>query len=511
MQEDTTRRAARHYGAHVRIEAESGPRARSSRLVLRPHRVFLLLWLIAATIVAIFTPLGAGFDETMHIARVAQLSQGVVLPSEVEYDKIDDAAAVKPETDEYALYGGTEDAALQEFAKRGNVSFQTDVAYEPYSFPWWTDARFDVGRTMGEGEVTWAFPNTSINSPVVYLPYVLGYLASTLVTGNVIIVGIVTRLCGVAFFGLAVAAAIRIAPFGKWLMAAVALSPLSLLDNSFVTADMMTIAAVAVFLSAVLRLVCEDPGRRLDWVLVGASGCVIAVAKLAYLPFGLLLFLVPLVRADARNRATWTRVALICALALALFGIWYLQIKDINTGALWSDSVDPAEQTRFVLSNPLRYLFLYVKRLFATDCLALTAPFLIMYPSWFSVLVLLVAANSDRPSISRAWGHLGARRGAVPVFLLLVWVLVGFLIVLALYLQFTSVGSPEIDGVQSRYFLPLIVPLLLAVALPLLSHDGERESDRDGAGCLAVREVAPTVALLSMTVLTLLGLFILMH
>ena len=502
-----TENAPAHPGRHMNANA-LGPTIEGPALarLAQPHRLFLVLWLIAATTIAIVAPLGAGFDETMHIARVSQLAHGVILPQEVSYDEIDPSAAAQPPTDEYTLYGGTEDVAIQELAKVGNVSFQTaDLANEPYVFPWWNDARFSDAGDVGEAEMTWAFPNTAINSPVAYLPYVVGFLASSLLAQSPVIIGIVTRLCGILFFGAAIALAIRLAPAGKWLIAAVALTPLSLLDHSFVTADMMTFVAVTLFVVGVMRLVARPVPSRADWGLVAASGCVVALAKLTYLPLGLVLFLVPVLRKDQRDRRTWTRIALVCIAALALFGLWYLQIKDVNTGAMWSDAVDPAAQGAFVLSNPLRYLYLFVRQLFSTDCLALEAPFNVMYPSWLTVLVYVAALCADARSFATLCAPWGSRRTVVSGLLSGVWLLVGFLISLALYLQFTPVGSLEVAGVQSRYYLPLIVPALGALMVAVVPDRTRREEGPSRAD-------EGAVVLLAVTVLfTLVGLFIKMY
>ncbi|MDM8270382.1 DUF2142 domain-containing protein [Thermophilibacter provencensis] len=504
MIENAPARSGRHLDAGALGPTFQGP---ALPRPAQPHCVFLILWLIAATTIAIMVPLGAGFDETMHIARVSQLAHGVILPQEVSYDDIDPSAAAQPPTDEYALYGGSEDAALQELAKAGNVSFQTaDLANDPYAFPWWTDARFSGAGEVGYADITWAFPNTAINSPLAYLPYVVGFLASSLLTQSPVIIGIVTRLCGILFFGAAIALAIRLAPAGKWAIAAVALTPLSLLDHSFVTADMMTFAAATLFVVGVMRLATRPSPSRADWGLVAASGCVVALAKLTYLPLGLILFLVPALRKDLRDRSTWSRIALVCIAALSLFALWYIQIKDVNTGAMWSDAVDPAAQGAFVLSNPLRYLYLFVCQLFSTDCFALEAPFTVMYPSWLTVLVYVAALYADSRSLSAlCTPSLGRGRVVVSGLLAGVWLLVGFLISLALYLQFTPVGSLEVAGVQSRYYLPLIVPALGALMVALVPGGRPREEGPSRA------DVGTAVLLVVMVLLTLVGTFIKMY
>lgn len=457
--------------AHARHAAPTVAPATDERVSVRrltPQAAFLVLWLVFATLVAVLAPLGAGFDEPMHLARVGQLARADVLPQPVAFDEVDPSAIIIPATDAYQLYGGQEDAAIQKLAKQGNVEFQQrDLADNPLSFPWWTDQRLDVDVEYGDEDVTWAFPNTAINSPVCYLPYVLGYAVATQLTSSPVIIGIVTRLCGVALFGAAVTLAIRRAPIGKWLIAAVALSPLSLLDHAFATADTMTFAATTLYCAEVLRMLVNGTEKRASWAIVIVAGLVIALAKLSYLPFGLLLLLVPAVREDARNRRNATRIAVIFAAALAVFALWYLQIKDINTGAMWYSDIDPDGQASFVISNPLRYAYLYVRQLFQSEMLALEAPFSIMYPNWLIVPILVGAVLADLEGLSRFSATLGRRTSLVSLALLALWLLVGFLIILALYLQFTPVGSLAIEGVQSRYFLPLVVPFMVAVILPL--------------------------------------------
>ena len=79
----------------------------------------------------------------------------------------------------------------------------------------------------------------------------------------------------------------------------------------------------------------------------------------------------------------------------------------------------------------------------------------------------------------------------IAVMLLVVWALVVFLIALALYLQFNEVGAQQIVGVQERYFLPLILPLLLALVFMVTgktcAFDGEGSlpGDKSDVQCVA--------------------------
>lgn len=63
--------------------------------------------------------------------------------------------------------------------------------------------------------------------------------------------------------------------------------------------------------------------------------------------------------------------------------------------------------------------------------------------------------------------HLPGKQGKLPwqartVTLLLCAVVIG-MIWLAMYLAFTPVGAGEINGVQARYYLPLLLPVFLCI------------------------------------------------
>lgn len=100
--------------------------------------------------------------------------------------------------------------------------------FPPYdSSPYLTDGAFaDIG-SLGEREVVWAFPNTSVNSSFCYIPYSVAYLLATLFSASPVFALILMRLLGVFTYGLLVRFAIKNAPFGKNTMAFLGLLPIA--------------------------------------------------------------------------------------------------------------------------------------------------------------------------------------------------------------------------------------------------------------------------------------------
>lgn len=413
---------------------------------------------------ALLVPAGAGLDEPMHIARVEQLAEGTVLPQRVELEELD-TSLVGPASDRYEAYGGETDSALYELIVLGNKTYFSPDERAPFSFPTWEDERLSVTSEMGESSVTWLFPNSAINSPVSYAPYVMAFWVARALTASPLAVVLAMRLTGVVTLAVTVYACIRLLPVGRRILALIALLPCTLSVNSMVTADLMTLVCATVYFSCLVRMLWDDSASRARWVILWASLFGLCLAKVTYAPFGLLLFLLPLTSPAWRSRDSLVRIGLVGCTSLVAFFAWYFVIHDINTGFMWSGDIDPDAQAAYVAANPLGFLATLLRSIAATDVLALgqtTSYTSLVTTSWMSSLVLGVAL------VTEALGLRGVapRRRPVIVFsvgVLLVSALIAVLVFLALYLQFTAPGASFVAGVQSRYFLPVILPVCLGL------------------------------------------------
>ena len=418
---------------------------------------------------ALLVPAGAGLDEPMHIARVEQLAEGTVLPQRVEIEELD-TSLVGPASDRYEAYGGETDSALYELIVLGNKTYFSSGERAPFSFPTWEDERLSVSSEMGESSVTWLFPNSAINSPVSYAPYVVAFWVARALTASPLAVVLAMRLAGVATLAATAYACIRLLPVGRRILALIALLPCTLSVNSMVTADLMTLVCATVYFSCLVRMLWDDSASRVRWAILWASLFGLCLAKVTYAPFGLLLFLLPLTSPTWRSRDSLVRIGLVGCTSLVAFFAWYLVIHDINTGFMWSGDIDPDAQAAYVAANPLGFLATLLRSIAATDVLALgqtTSYTSLVTTSWMSSLVLGAALVTEALGLRGVRPHGDApRRRSVVAFsigVLLVSSLIALLVFLALYLQFTAPGAPFVAGVQSRYFLPVILPVCLGL------------------------------------------------
>lgn len=450
--------------------AEGCPRSGDALGGRRLALAVALLALVAGVVLALLVPAGAGLDEPMHVARVEQIAEGVPLPQEVPAEGLE-TSLVAPSSDRYAAYGGKTDSALYELVARGNRTLYGSSGHAVrLTFPTWDDGRLRVDGQMGEGTVTWVFANTSINSPLSYAPHVVAYLVATLLTSSPLVVVLAMRLAGVVTYAAGCYLCMRLLPVGRRLFALVALLPQSLCVNSMVTADLMTFLCASVFVSCVLRVLWRDAAAPRDWALMWVSLFGLCLGKVTYAPFGLLLLALPAARASLRSPRSLGVIAAIGLSSLAAFVLWYLVVSDVNTGLMWSADIDPQAQASYVLSDPLAFLGRVADGVAGADLLALSpaSSFNNVFTSSSLGAVCLAAAMLSEASTLRTAGRPDGRVLVVAgASLAAVCAVIVLLVYLALYLQFNAPGAAQVEGVQTRYFLPLELPVYLALLILL--------------------------------------------
>ena len=174
---------------------------------IKPEYCFLLFALVIGLSFALLIPAGAGADEPNHIARAASISQGNIVADKIT-DHLGYTSTLDTEKKDAVLYGGVVDNALTDTAWNNMVKFHTgkksDGGQAKYSFPTWKTPGIVNNLTLGEGSHVEAFSNAAVNSPLVYLPFIVGYWFACLFTHNAYAVIIVMRIFGLFFFCAAI-------------------------------------------------------------------------------------------------------------------------------------------------------------------------------------------------------------------------------------------------------------------------------------------------------------------
>ena len=198
---------------------------------------------------------------------------------------------------------------------------------------------------------------------------------------------------------------------------------------------------------------------QLVMILSGFFGCL---AKAIYFPIVLLPLLLP--KSRFRDGKAWKRfiygVLLAVFLLLVSFVLPFI-FSDGTGDTRGGDGVNAFGQVAFILGNPLKYTeillnFLreYLNVNYMTGALTFFA-YMGSAPNGILCLILLaVAAFTDRGEADEKPGP------GIRVIVLLFAAATIVLLTTALYVSYNPVGSEGIGGVQPRYLLPLMYPIL---------------------------------------------------
>lgn len=324
-----------------------------------------------------------------------------------------------------------------------------------------------------------AFRNYGENGAVypafAYVPQAMGMRIGMWLYPNSRFVFYTARLGTIILTTLMFFFAIRLLPCGKNIVLYVSLLPITLQETASVAVDGLTISVVALCVAFYLHFKeTADVVRLRHEVLAGLMAFLLVGFKVMYLPFVAILFFIPLSAfGDDREHRLRFRLLVAGMLALAV-AIWLaLSIVPLLHSPAAPTTNGMSGKLHYLLSHPADSVEVFCRTLFSYlpnwidmvdgQCLSLfsaSAPRLIQ----FVFIVCCCYVFWQGPCV-------GVLRGRM---CLIHCSLVCFLIVLVtLWLWWTPIGSRLIEGVQGRYLLPMLAPVLIAFGGDPRAEDGD--------------------------------------
>lgn len=438
----------------------------------QPHRLFLLFALTFGLGLCFLTAPFQIPDEPAHFFRACQISEGGLLPVYRDH------------------HGGADvPASLADLANH----FQ-HVHYNPRFKPvpatskvTWAEMRAAWRVPLEPKQRRFAPTVAAMYSPVSYLPQAAAIFAGRQLGLGPLALMYLGRISNLLFWMALGYLALRIAPSCRRPLLLLLLMPMTLFEAASLSADPTTIGLAVLFTAMVLRYVRRDGPDAPEASAGGAASAVaperispaaciafvvitamLALAKFLYLPLLALVFLIPPARLGGIRRYV-IAVGILGLVGLAAFGAWTLATYSATTVLVDRPDVNPAEQVRFLRSNPARWIPLIaatisnkgwpIARSFVGRLGWLDTPMDHMFTDGY-LLVMLAACWLDdgRLSFPRRW---------LAVIVLIPVAMSVLAITLLNYVYDNPVGKPFADGVQGRYLIPLapaIIVLLWGMA-----------------------------------------------
>lgn len=305
---------------------------------------------------------------------------------------------------------------------------------------------------------------------ILYIPSAIGLWIGRLFHFTVMNEMFIGRLTNyIAYIAIAYLV-IKMLPFGKNIFLLVILSPYLLMLSATFSSDGIGDACVLFFIALCLHYAYEKrPFKWSDYALLGFLAIVILLFKnSAYALSLLFVFLIPL-KYTLKNKTLIKYAKVwIPLLVIVLFVVYFIKMYTLPLGL--GDTRGPglndeSLQFKHIVAHPLftvyavlmwfksglfnpGFMSTIIQGFFFGEGATLVFP---MMAVWFYVAA--TDYNLKTPNLKTELREKS----------LLLFYIIGtcFVIPIALYIQFSEVGSATIDGVQLRYFFPLFPALLL--------------------------------------------------
>ena len=270
------------------------------------------------------------------------------------------------------------------------------------------------------------------------------------------------RMAGLLLYIITMFWAIKIIPTGKRMLLFIALTPTSIFLATTYTYDTMVFGFVSVFIALIMREWIEREGciNARNIVTGNAIFLIGCLPKAIYAPLALIPLLLQGDRYKNKKQKMIARVSSVIVFHLLFSSFFVPQLLNPESaGDPRGEGVNSPAQTALILHKPVTYICVAMKNIFrtlpdymfGTDSFRLLghlgeAKFMYLVPI-MAVFLLLTDFEWDKMKKINI-------RDRICIFVLcmmsigLIWT--------ALYISFTKVGVTKIEGVQGRYYRPLL-------------------------------------------------------
>lgn len=314
--------------------------------------------------------------------------------------------------------------------------------------------------------VPYIYGNTALYSPVSYIPQAVGIKIARFFTSNVSQVFYGGKIANAIIAFILCGISLNVLPFGKRVLFMFMILPLTLQELVSIAPDALLISLSFLFFSYILRLTyVSDKIEFKDMAIIFVMGTIFSLVKIIYVILLLLLLLIPIEKYGSRKRAIGF-YAIVMGASVLINLVWLR----ISSGFLYefNPGVDSAEQIKYVVYNCLDFYSISVRTT-------------LKYAQWW-----IPTAISDQlglfviPTTGVVWIVLlcllvyemcSCYSGPTMIKPFEIVVLLGTFVInvlaffLAEYVQWTPLKNTIVEGIQGRYFIPIIACFAYAIIL----------------------------------------------
>ena len=264
------------------------------------------------------------------------------------------------------------------------------------------------------------------------------------------LIGLLGRITNMITCMLLITLGIKLIPIGKKVMSIILLAPSIISYNSSLSADGLIIATTFLLVSLVIKFMYEKTKMNWKWyILLLVIVAFVSTCKAAYLPIiGILIFIPYECFKNKKNKWIYTISLILFGITFSLLWISVGNIVIPNSGEI--TGIHKYIHFVVVLINTLSRDFMsYIENIFAGDYMyqRQLAPYRII-PATYIVITILSIFNEKSDLKVRT---------IEKVILATISLMVIALIAYALFTGNTAATEHFINGIQGRYFVPILL------------------------------------------------------
>ena len=313
------------------------------------------------------------------------------------------------------------------------------------------------------------FPTTAIYLGTSYLPQVIGISIFKIFTKNVMLLIASGRIFSLITYSLLMYFSIKIIPTKKIYLFFIGLLPIAIQEACSYAVDGYIFAICTLFISYVLYLRSKSNEYLLtkkDKIILFILSAVISSTKFVYM---IVVFSVLLLN---KNNFKNKKSRLLFLISLILVSVCLNILSFVYAGVYKTELrpiVNTSEQTKYILENPFRYLFIcfrstnywieaIVGNIFGTSLGLLNVSVGSLY-KFLSIVLFAIILVLDKDKVE--YKEVKINNYVKIVFSIISIVVIG-LVYTSEYVKWTGVRSNVIEGIQGRYFLPIfaLIPFI---------------------------------------------------
>ena len=419
---------------------------------MKPETAFLIIGLIYGLCFLIATPALQVPDEYEHFYRALYVSEGHVLP-----EKVGNMSGVYvPESVQLTASGISEEwfSFIKDRDDKINLSPLLNIPFNSQNRVFEDISRIAV-----------------ITYPPV--PYIISAFAITLgkiLNLSPLMLVYIGRLANLLVWIFLTYLAIKITPIQKWSFFMVALIPMALFEAASLSADSLILGLSFIVIAIFFKFAFDENKKKINkkeiyilFILI----LLLSLSKQIYFVLLFLIFLIPSEKFSGRKNMFLAGGFLFLSIII-ISGAWNLLVKDLYVPIVPQISI--SGQIAYILGDPFRFPYALLKtffyRGFSYQLLFVGNFWLdIPLPMWwigaYTLSIIPVALmDKNNKIVTQKQKFVSG----------ITFLIISLLVCAFVYISWTVVGQNMIDGIQGRYFIP-ILPLLFLLIFKIRNFD----------------------------------------